>query len=48
MFNGELPEYIPGDEFNDVCQISIAYPFESEFEHETIQGPGRHIIHWRR
>ncbi|KAK2463095.1 hypothetical protein APHAL10511_004750 [Amanita phalloides] len=41
-------EYVPGDDFNDVCRIGIAYPFESDFEQETIQGPGRHVIYWRR
>jgi len=41
-------EFVPGDDLSDVCQISIAYPFESDFEQETIQAPGRHVIHWRR
>ncbi|KAF8627616.1 hypothetical protein AX15_004317 [Amanita polypyramis BW_CC] len=40
-------EFIPGDDFNDVCRISLAYS-ESEFDQESIPGPGRYTIRWRR
>ncbi|KAF8633400.1 hypothetical protein AX17_004571 [Amanita inopinata Kibby_2008] len=40
-------EYIPGDDFNDVCRIGIAYQVENS-EYEPIPGPGKYIIHWRR
>lgn len=41
-------DFDPGDDFNDVCRISIAYPVENHVKQEPIPGPGRYIIQWRR
>lgn len=42
------PEYMPGDEISDTCQVSMIIPEEVEQELESIDGPGEYTIRWYR
>ncbi|KAI3619017.1 glutathione transferase omega-1 [Moniliophthora roreri] len=41
-------EYLPGDEFGDVCRISIAPPQDTELQLAPIPCPGEYEVTWRR
>ncbi|KAF7321602.1 hypothetical protein MKEN_00681300 [Mycena kentingensis (nom. inval.)] len=41
-------EYIPGDEFCDVCRISLNVDDELDLDEQAIVGPGRYDVTWRR
>ncbi|KAJ7647712.1 Gryzun, putative trafficking through golgi-domain-containing protein [Roridomyces roridus] len=43
-----LSEYIAGDEFCDVCRISMHLGDELDLEQEAIVGPGKYEVTWRR
>ncbi|PFH52170.1 hypothetical protein AMATHDRAFT_74451 [Amanita thiersii Skay4041] len=40
-------EFVPGDEYGDVCRIGIAIS-EGEAEQGLVPGPGKYVIQWRR
>jgi hypothetical protein len=41
-------EYLPGDEFGDVCRISLAPESGQDFDQVPIPGPGGYEVTWRR
>ncbi|EIN06785.1 hypothetical protein PUNSTDRAFT_115294 [Punctularia strigosozonata HHB-11173 SS5] len=43
-----LSEWQTGDEFCDICRISISPDDEAGLDDTAIQGPGRYEIKWRR
>jgi hypothetical protein len=48
MTNIYSSEYLPGDEFSDICRISLAPDEEYDYASESIPGPGEYEITWRR
>lgn len=43
-----LIEYLAGDEFSDVCRISLAPDNGQDSDQSPIPGPGEYEIAWRR
>ncbi|KII95624.1 hypothetical protein PLICRDRAFT_662357 [Plicaturopsis crispa FD-325 SS-3] len=41
-------EYLTGDEFSDVCQITLAPEEEQDNDNAPIAGPGEYAIVWKR
>lgn len=41
-------EYLPGDEFSDICRITLAPEEEHDYASRSIPGPGEYEITWRR
>jgi len=41
-------EYLPGDEFSDICRITLAPDEEHDYASRSIPGPGEYEITWRR
>ncbi|KAJ6631526.1 Gryzun, putative trafficking through golgi-domain-containing protein [Mycena sp. CBHHK59/15] len=47
--DNDIPsEYLTGDEFCDICRISLATGDDLDLEEEAITGPGRYEVKWRR
>ena len=41
-------EYLPGDEFCDMCRITLAPESGQDFDKVPIPGPGKYEMDWRR
>ncbi|KAJ7503038.1 Foie gras liver health family 1-domain-containing protein [Mycena galericulata] len=48
QLNDRFLEYLAGDEFCDVCRISMDLGEDLDLEEQAIVGPGRYEINWRR
>lgn len=41
-------EYLPGDEFSDICRVTLAPEEDQDYAAQSIPGPGEYEVIWRR